>query len=239
MPSSRFPDFFIIGAQRCGTTSLRIYLSLHPDVYMPPGETGFFSYQYSKGLGWYLSLFHDKLAIGEKSADYLSSPHAPGRISKHVPDARFIVLLRNPVDRAWSHYQWAVGMGKEQKHFMHALQSQVAAKDGQHSGYLQRGHYASQLKRWFTFFPRDRFLIIESETLFSDSDNTCDQALKFLQLRGCCAMRLKKLGKHGAAKKTSRQMSPVARRWLQDYYRPHNTQLEALLGRQFSWSSIS
>lgn len=236
----RFPNFFIIGGQRCGTTSLRVYLSLHPDVYMPPGETSFFSHEYARGIKWYQSLFHDRPVLGEKSADYLSHPETPERISKLVPGARFIVLLRNPVDRAWSHYRWAVTMGREHEPFTDALRFQLARGDSLHSGYLQRGCYVDQLKRWLNFFPLDRFLIIESETLFSQPDTTCSEVLRFLQLRGCCGtevVRLKRLGRHGKVK-AERQMKLDTRRWLDNYYRPYNKQLEDLLGRKFRWDPI-
>lgn len=226
------PTFLILGAQRCGTTSLRVYLSSHPDVFMPDTETAYFSRHHNKGLGWYSSHFKTKTKlVGEKCAGYLSDPKAPKRISNHLPNPRFIVLLRNPVDRAWSHYLWAKSMHEEAYSFKVAiLRGSYTQKYGEHSGYLSRGLYADQLERWFSVFPKDCFLIIKSEAMFASPTTTYEEVLSFLELRGHGIDE----GQHGTVP-IKGTIDPIMRRWLQDYYRPHNKHLEQLLDRSFGW----
>lgn len=212
---------------------MRIYLSSHPDVFMPPGEVGFFSHRYSKGFDWYLSHFSSKASItGEKCAGYLSNSKAPKRILKHIPGTKFIVLLRNPVDRAWSHYRWAKSMGEEKKPFDLAILTggDYGKKYGKDASYLSRGHYADQLERWFRFFPHDRFLVIKSEDMFIDPNSTYRQTLSFLELREH-AIDGKK---HGTVPATG-SMGGAMRRFLSEHYEPHDRQLERLLGREFGW----
>jgi len=129
------PDFLIIGAQRCGTTSLFNYLSQHPDIYPSfPKEVHYFSNYYKKGTAWYRSHFPltwqkkyrelvqgRKFMTGEATPYYFSHPHAPRRIFNALPKVRLFLLLRNPVDRAFSHYQYEVKMGIESLSFEEAI----------------------------------------------------------------------------------------------------------------------
>ena len=132
------PSFLIIGAQRAGTTSLFRYLLAHPDVAGPSGgdaavwwvkETHFFDEKYSKGLDWYRSFFpldatrqrrrkrgHDLLA-GEATPYYMFHPAVPARAAATLPDVRLIALLRDPVERAYSHYQMMSRTGREKLDF--------------------------------------------------------------------------------------------------------------------------
>src|SRR5437879_9845243 len=121
------PDFIIIGTQRGGTTSLYSYLASHPSVGpASTKEVHFFDNKYTKGLAWYRAHFPSaiekyyaehiqkrKFITGESSPYYLFHPHVPKRVAKDVPHAKFIVLLRNPVDRAYSQYNHAVDGGRE------------------------------------------------------------------------------------------------------------------------------
>ncbi len=116
--SRRLPDFIILGAQRAGTSSLYYYLSQHPQI-LPAvrKELHFFDDHYRRGLGWYRSQFPTRGArgtiTGEATPYYLSHPHAPARIQRLLPQARLIVLLRNPVERAISHYFFEVSHQRE------------------------------------------------------------------------------------------------------------------------------
>src|SRR5437764_5111475 len=121
------PDFLIIGTQRGGTTSLYHYLKTHPCVQLAnTKDTHFFDKKFNKGLSWYRGHFPTRLGkyytqrvrqqpfvTGEASPSYLFHPHAPGRVAQLLPSARLIVLLRNPVDRAYSQYFHAVKLGHE------------------------------------------------------------------------------------------------------------------------------
>src|SRR5947209_20310719 len=135
-PLRMMPDFIIIGTMRGGTTSLYSYLTTHPHIgsaYMK--EVHFFDVYYSKGIGWYRSQFPSSIQkyyaeyvqkqqfiTGEASPYYLFHPHAPKRITKFLPQVELIVLLRNPVSRAYSHYSHEVAGGHEKLSFEEAIE---------------------------------------------------------------------------------------------------------------------
>lgn len=102
----KLPDFIIIGAQKCGTTSLFNYLSKHPDVSLPEEkEIHFFDKFYNKGINWYKKNFlNDGMLTGEATPYYIYHPHVTVRISSCCPNAKLIVMLRNPIDRAYSNF---------------------------------------------------------------------------------------------------------------------------------------
>ena len=129
------PDYLIIGTQRGGTTSLYKYLTRHPSLaHALTKELRFFDLNYDKGMAWYRSRFPSRrykqlvrrtrgveLVVGEGSPDYMFHPHAPGRIARTLPSAKLIVFLRNPVDRAWSHYWHQHSRGHEPLSFDEAV----------------------------------------------------------------------------------------------------------------------
>ena len=161
------PHFLVIGAEKGGTTWLHDVLRHHPDLYLPDvKEVHFFNRFDSngreidnfrgRGLAWYERHFEaarpGQLA-GEATPMYLCDPEAPARIAETLPDARFIVMLREPVSRALSHYR----MARSKKHTNSDLGTLIRDEDAR---FLGRGLYARQLERWFALFPRDRFLIL-------------------------------------------------------------------------------
>src|SRR5687767_12736237 len=110
--SGRVPNFFVCGAARSGTTSLWEYLRQHPDIYMPAAiehkEPSYFCDLYGMS-DWnqYLALFREagnRKRVGEASGPYLTSPESAGRLKEAAPEARIIILLRDPAERAWSLY---------------------------------------------------------------------------------------------------------------------------------------
>jgi len=179
-----FPNFFVIGAPKAGTTALYSCLKQHPDIYMSPvKEPHFFTYEgevpvFAGPAGaslWrvavrrprdYLLLFVDALeqsAIGEASASYLGSSQAAVRIKRYVPNAKIIVLLRQPADRAYSNYQYLRSHGVEPiSDFAKVLtQESLRRKDGWYPFYFYRegGYYYANLLRYFELFPRERIKI--------------------------------------------------------------------------------
>src|SRR5688572_14326389 len=114
---ARLPDFLIVGAMRSGTTSLHKYLQAHPDVFVASGkEVHFFDRRYGRGLDWYRSRFAGvttERVVGEATPAYMYDENAIARIAHDLPDARLIVVLRNPVDRAYSHYWRNRSRGRE------------------------------------------------------------------------------------------------------------------------------
>ena len=180
---TRLPDFLIIGAARAGTTALHSYLRQAPDVFMPDAkEPNFFAYEgqtlavKGPGAGFinnsltrledYAALFAgapDGAICGEASPLYLYEPTAPGNIHRHIPDARLVAILRNPVEQAFSHFLYASRLSVETlDSFTDALgrEAERRAQGWQPLfGYSAFPRYGEQLARYFALFPREQFLI--------------------------------------------------------------------------------
>ena len=239
----QYPDFIIIGTQRGGTTSLYRYLTAHPEIGQASRkEVHFFDRYFDRGLDWYLAHFPlrgEFPIVGEASPYYLFHPEAPARILTAVPRAKFVVMLRNPVDRAYSQYHMKVERGLETLSFAEAIDREperLAASDDpldpawRHHSYLARGVYVEQIRRWFDHFPRDRFLIIKSEDFYDEPLRILHQTQTFLGVESHIPTTLKvhHQADYGA-------MDEGMRRRLLDYFAPYNRQLYDLLGRDFGW----
>ena len=113
------PNFFIAGTMRSGTTSLTRYLDAHPDVFIAPQkEIHYFDLNYPRGIDWYRQQFSNvdrEVAVGDATPSYVYLEEAVARMTETVPDARVIVLLRHPVDRAYSHYWLRRALGAENR----------------------------------------------------------------------------------------------------------------------------
>jgi hypothetical protein len=206
------PDFVIVGCQRGGTSSLYRYLGQHPDISASlRKETEYFTAKFPEGEAWYrahfpLALRHRLAAVFgkrrltfEATPDYLVDPRAPARCHALLPDARIVVMLREPGERALSQFHHNVRLGFETETFGRAIEleeSRISAdlaemvEDPSTSAtafrrfsYLRRGDYAEQLQRWFDHYSRDRFLIVESEEFFSDPDRVLGKVLDFVGAR--------------------------------------------------------
>lgn len=247
------PDFLIVGAQRCGTTSLYNALSEHPDVDRAlTKEVRFFDVQYERGLGWYCSNFpsvaarrrhHDRtgqrLVVGEASPDYLYYPEVPARIAHDLPEALLVVVLRDPVDRAFSHYWHQVHRGYETLPFELAL-DQEAGRIGDlsrgvgfgahHFSYLTRGHYAEQLEHLFAHVPRTQVLVLFSDELFRDPARQVREVCDFLGLAAWKPEAFPVLNRM-----SSGEMGAGLRADLRRYFAPHDRRLERILERALPW----
>jgi hypothetical protein len=237
------PDFMIIGTQRGGTTSLYRYLSAHPEIGQAlRKEVHFFDRYYEYGIDWYLAHFPlrgEFPVVGEASPYYVFHRDVPERILAAVPQAKFILLLRNPVDRSYSQYHMKVERGLETLSFEEAIEREperLAVSDDpldpawRHHSYLARGVYVDQIKRWFDNFPRDQFLIIKSEDFYAEPVQILHQTHAFLGV-GSHSPVISKI--HHQADYV--EMDPIMRQRLADYFAPHNQQLYELLGRDFGW----
>lgn len=241
----KLPDFIIIGTQRGGTTSLYRYLTQHPEVGAAfRKEVHFFDRYYEKGLDWYLAHFPERgdyPMVGEASPFYLFHPAVPGRVHAAVPHAKFIALLRNPIDRAYSQYHHKLRRGLETLSFEAAIDQEaerLAVSDDpvslpwRHHSYLARGVYVEQVKRWLDVFPREQLLVIQSETFFRDTEQTLHETQSFLGLpvQTPEEFRAYHLSEYP-------DMSAATRRQLQDYFAPYNQQLYDLLGCNYGWEN--
>jgi len=186
---SGLPDFLVVGTQKGGTTSLYHLLRRHSGMFLStPKETHYFSINYHKPLSWYQKHFlqaHPSQLRGEVTPFYLFHKHAPERIYDNVPNARLIVLLRDPVERAISQYFHAKNKGYETLSIEDAFAAEphrINRSDYsyQKHSYLSRSRYDEQLKRYKKFFSDKQILIMRSEDLFTDTFNCWKKLLHFI-----------------------------------------------------------
>jgi len=252
------PDFIIIGAQKSGTTSLFEYLARHPQV--KPSftkEVHFFDGgknpeidTFAKGTSWYRAHFpfntgeRRRFITGEASPLYLFNPLAPERIFNLVPEVKLIALLRNPVERAISHYFHEKRKGRELLPAHEAFQaeeSRIEAALEQHNykslnfihhSYLKRGIYAEQLDRYLHLFDKQQLLLIKSEDFFSNPGQVLAKACRFLNINNKYEFANLKPRNIGYNKHS---VEDSVRDYLIQYYRPHNQRLCNLLNQKISW----
>lgn len=266
-PYRPLPDFLVIGAKRGGTTSLYKYLVELPSVIpMFPaarelkGNYYFFEY-YDRGPVWYRSHFattayrkalakklgHQPIT-GEGSPYYMYDPWGAEKISALLPDVKALVLLRDPVKRAYSHYWERVGDGVEPLTFREALAAEPDRlaenadrrladprfydRNHDYYSYRDRGIYLPQLQRWFAHFPRERVLIHASEDLYRDEQSVLDQTCQFL---GIPPRALPVFRQHNEQRPPA--MDQDLQSELTEFYRPHNAALYDYLGRDFGWGT--
>jgi hypothetical protein len=244
------PDFLILGAQKAGTTALYAYLRWHPHITGPSfKEVSFFDLHYARGERWYrahLPLRRRGAIVGEASPSYVFHPLAPERVARMLPRARLVVLLRDPVERAFSHYQHEVALGREQLSFEDALDAEEQRMHGEvehmlrdptyfshawwNYTYVARGRYAEQLERWFTSFPREQLLVLLTDELAADTAATYRRVVDFL---GADAHDLD--GYPRIFDRDYAEMSPATRARLAAAYEEPNRRLATLLGRDLPW----
>jgi hypothetical protein len=260
-PLRMLPDFLVIGAQKGGTTSFYNYLIEHPGI-LPAydKEAHFFDQEFAKGRAWYRANFpmyaekyyveriQKRLCLtGEATPYYLFHPHAPQRIAKMLPKAKFIALLRNPIDRAYSQYAHQVRQGYETLSFEDAVtqEEQRTAREQEmlerderyfsfndkHYTYLARGKYIDQLQRWMELFPREQFLILRSEDFYNEPASSLTETFKFLGLPVAGLQKDYQPYNYG----TYSKMEPATRKRLIAYFAPYNARLSEYLGMDFDW----
>ncbi len=259
------PDFLIIGTKRGGTTSLWNYLIQHPLVprLFPAWNTKtshYFEENWHRGEQWYRSHFptdRRRKALerrhgappraGEAAPLYMFHPLAPARVQALIPDVRLIVLLRDPVERAWSHWKERRTEGKEPLGFAEALAAEPERTAGERERliadpdlfseaydwytYRARGRYLEHLEPWLQRFTREQILFVPSETLYREPAATYAEVLRFLGLPP------HDLGSYEVYNhRRSSPMDPALREELTAYYRPHNAALARRLGMTFEWA---
>jgi hypothetical protein len=200
-------------------------------------ETSYFSRFYNIMTFEDYCSFFDNNGNGKISYDaspeYFSMAEVKGRILEKCPDTKFIVLLRDPIKRAWSHYWHEVKVNQTEKMpFQEAIQRRtICFCDEYFYSYLLRGHYAEHLEQWFSLFPRDRFNILFTEEFFSDTENFTD-LVKWLGLRPA---DLNKYPVDTSLPDGYPEITEEDESYLRGYYRIHNQKLEELLGRELPW----
>ena len=199
------PRFLIIGCQKCGTTSLYNYLIQHPQV-IPASkkEIHYFDSNYHRGATWYKKHFpvdapkKNPPITGEATPYYILHPHVPARVKAALPDVKLILMLRDPVERAFSHYKHHVKFDIEPLTFEAAIEAEAERLNGEWNkmlqdenyasynlqmySYLARGVYVTQLERWWAHFPKEQLLLLQSEDFFANPENAYLETLDFLGL---------------------------------------------------------
>jgi hypothetical protein len=255
------PGFLIIGAQRCGTTSMYRTLSQHPGVLKAVLHKGvhYFDMNYDHGPSWYRAHFPLRAAgrraaraagsaalTFESSPYYMFHPLAADRIAHDLPEVKLLVLVRDPVERAYSAHAHELARGFETEPFPRALELEDERLRGeadrmtqdpgylshsyQHHAYLARGRYAEQLDRLEGIFGTDRLHVIDSGDFFTEPEPVYDAVLGFLGLR---RLGYPEFERHNARPRSP--MPPSLRTELDDYFLPFDEKLGRWLVRPPSW----
>ncbi len=230
----RLPDFLIVGTQKGGTTTLFELLRWHPDVKLPfIKEKHFFNEHFGLGEAWYKASFplgSSKLT-GESTPHYLFHEKSPERAKSLLPQAKIIILLREPVERAFSHYHHNLRVkGRETLTFAEAIQQEkkrtaLSAFNLKHYSYTQRGIYLPQIKRWLSYFGDEQVLILDSKTFFEQTEAVWTQVLEFLALKN------HPLPQRGIFNKSTSpsQIDKRLEEQLRTFFEPHTKDLNEFL----------
>lgn len=256
------PEFLIVGAQRCGTTTLYRLLEEHPNVVRPTFSKGigFFDLNYTKGMAWYLSHFPlDRLAQArrpargplkafESSGYYMYHPDAAGRIAEDLPGVQLVVLVRDPVERAYSAHRHELARGYETLPFGEAIRREperLRAEEAavlqeptlerfhhRHHSYLARGRYAEQVRRLRSAVGDERVYVMDADSFFTAPQTEFTALTDWLDLPRHVPTGVKPWN--------ARPRDPMPtelRNELSDYFAPYDADLATLIGRQVSWRS--
>ena len=255
------PTYLVIGAQKAGTSSLHHYLSENPAVLTARvKEVQYFTKYYARGEGWYRAQFplvtNERAvrrrfgvspAIGEATAACLFDPRSPERVHAFDPEMKLIAVLRDPIERAHSHFQMELRWGRETGTFEEALDSEetelpdvlerlrmnpsVGVSSGLGRSYVARGLYADQLERWLQLFDHEQLLILMSDDLNDDPAGTMSHVAEFLDVPEWHASQYPRRGVQEYA-----EMAPETRARLARTFASHDRRLAELLGRELPWT---
>ena len=253
------PDFLVIGAKRCGTTSLYQHLSEHPCISRSPRDNiGFFNENYHLGINWYKSLFptvfykkkmeskNKQCLFFDVTSTYMEEELTAKNVYEVNPNQKIIVILRNPVDRAYSHYHVNVKEKSEKRSFedaifeeMNRIKSERIIQNKNKNlrvftpnniHYLKKGFYALQLKSWFKIFPREQILVLSTEEFQEDQNLIYKKIFDFLNIPNMKIKNTEKMEKGNYI-----PMKDKTRTLLLDYFIQYNHELFELINSEFNW----
>lgn len=189
----RSVGFFVVGAQKCGTTSLHMYLSQHPKLFLPAQKETEFFYRddyFRRGGEWYLQTYFSSAkegqTLGEVCPQYMFSEDVPERIHRVFPCARIVFMLRDPITRAYSHYRMSVRRGREKRSFERVLDEELEAGAVQDRsrepdyGYVYFGEYGRILGSYMKVFPRRQLKVVFTEDFVRDQRTVTRDLIKWL-----------------------------------------------------------
>lgn len=235
----RLPEVIVIGAPRSGTTSFSHWMAASKEFVAPSRkEIHYFDFHYHRGEHWYRAFF--PIRGGRSSFDaspsYMASPVAATRAVELVPNARIVALLRNPADRAWSHYRLRKSVGTESRGPREAFEGQLnsegvalaVADRPADIPILTCGLYADQLKLWMDAYGKERVMVLSSEEFYGSHD-AVEGVARFVGMTG----HVPPVPKTNAAPPL--QAPPDLAERLANYYSKPNERLFDLIGREFAW----
>lgn len=248
------PTFVIVGAQKCGTSTLTATLRRHPQVFMArPKELHFFTRRFDQGIESYAASFTPKprhRAWGETTPLYLYDAAARHRMCSTLPEAKLVVILRDPVKRAYSHYWHARRTGNETREtFEQGLAAEPERlahgtwRQRMQLSYVDRGHYVDQLESLTSLHPRSLIHVVLLDDLINDRERTLRALFEFLDVDPSNAETIEeKWTNRYRVRSPAGKTVPVAyppmasgtRDHLADHFRPHNEKLATWLGRDLS-----
>ena len=253
------PNFIIIGAGRAGTTALYSYLIQHPSIIPastendePVADLHFFEYMISDKISWYKSHFPRKsknsFITGEFTSTYMYHKNVPERIFNLIPKIKLIVILRNPIDKAYSTYNQQSHFNEFVSSFEETIKAEFTRIDliKDHIEYtnnnpdfdnyvayniIRHGIYFNYLEKWFKIFSKEQILVVDSNELENFPQQTLNKVFEFLSLPSHEIPNLAKVnvGKYAP-------MAESTRKSLIEFYKPHNAKLNNLLGTNFDWN---
>jgi tetratricopeptide (TPR) repeat protein len=241
------PDFIIIGASKCGTSSLHQYLGCHPQILLPyKKEIDFFWKNYDKGIDWYLAHFpaitdRADFLTGEATPNYIRFPEVAERIYRLSPQTKLILLLRNPIDRAvsWHYHKINTGLTKakieeaislEIKQIEHFSEETIIKTAFYNPDNILSSLYIYKIREWLKYFAKEQLLILKSEDLYEKPAEIVKQVFEFLELPEYQLSEYPKVNVGSYS-----PISEELRNTLANYFQPYNQQLEEYLGRKFNW----
>lgn len=238
------PDFICVGAMKAGTSSLAEWLAKHPYAAppeflrgMPIKETTYFSVSFDmNNKDRYAYLFRNvqsEQKSYEATADYFHTEGVPERIFNHNEKTKIIIMLRDPVERIWSHYFHGINYNNvESNNFMDAInRPHDTDYDNYHYAYLKIGRYAEHLKRWYGIFPPDQIAVLFSEDVWKDP------GAWYMSLQFYIGLPvIYQLQEYNVYNKGKKQKMPAGiRQYLEDYYREYNEELADFLQITNPW----
>jgi sulfotransferase family protein len=254
-----FPSFFVVGAAKSGTTSLHVYLDRHPNIFMSkPKEPFFFEAEYNRGPDYYYRRYfggwNGQRHVGESRHRNLYLPYVPARIYTYNPEAYIVAILRNPTERAISHWWHWYARRKENLRLFDALQADLRRiqegvnlsepeeitrhamntgdeGQGHHRTYLDSGYYLEQLSRYEALFGRSKIHIVLADDLFQEPVQTMEEIFDFLDVDPSVAADHSHERFNEAPSGRGSEVTGEVLQWLVDHYRPHNHALARWLGR--------
>jgi Sulfotransferase domain len=234
-------DFIVAGAQKSGTTALHYFLSKNSDIILPGrqelhffDDEPLFSHQpvdYQHLHDHFQKIGGDKIS-GECTPNYLYWPTAMERICRYNPKIKLIILLRNPIDRAFAHWNMQRFKEREPLDFLDALKEEAnrtaepLSIQARRFSYVARGYYSEQLDRVFKFFPKEQVKIVKFEEFRNQKQRTLDSIFHFLKVKPLEAIR----DKDRNVVPYERAMTDEERNYLDGIYGPTVARLEQMLG---------